>query len=201
MKVIIVRHGQTDENTKSVDIGKDSNAQLNEQGKLQAKKLGHHLKKEKIHAAYTSPQKRARDTAEGILVFQDPVDIIEIPDLREQNMGIYEGAPKQVWKQAIRDSMSLFHEFKPEKGESYGELQKRAASFFDKLLEKHENDTVLVVSHGGTLGMLYLHILGKEPTQENYSAHKPENTAVTIVEIFKDKPLKVHKLNSLEHLL
>jgi broad specificity phosphatase PhoE len=57
-----------------------------------------------------------------------------------------------------------------------------------------------MVSHGGTLGMLYLYLFGKQITEENYRAHKPENTALTILEIFKNKPTTVHLFNSISHL-
>ena len=52
MKIIIVRHAKTDENAKGADASRESEALLNEEGILQAKKLGHHLKHEKISHAY-----------------------------------------------------------------------------------------------------------------------------------------------------
>jgi|SRR3989344_39008 len=200
MKLIIARHAQTNENVKKIDIGRDSNAPLNKEGKRQAKKLAEFLKKESIHFACVSPQRRAAHTAEEVIKHHPNAKVEHAPHLKEQNLGIYESLPKEEWREIRKNSKELFHLFKPPKGESYSELQDRVKIFFHTLFGKHKNDTVLIVSHGGTLGMLYLHLLGKEITEENYKAHKPENTAFSILEIEDSKPLKIHKINSLEHL-
>ncbi len=200
MKVIIVRHGQTNENAGKIIIGREIDVLLNKVGILQAKKLGEFLKNEKIDFAYVSPQKRAVHTAQEVLKFHTSVKIVKTPHLREQNLGIYEAVGKSEWKEIKKNTKEPFHLFKPPKGESYFELQERVKTFFNTLLDKHKNDTVLVVSHGGTLGMLYLHLFDKEITEANYNVHKPENTALTILEIYENAPIKVHKVNSLKHL-
>ena len=118
----------------------------------------------------------------------------------EQNLGIYEGRRKAEWKEIKKNTREPFHLFKPEKGESYAELQDRVRNFFEELLAKHQDDTVFMVSHGGTLGMLYLYILGKELNEENYKAVRSDNTALTILEVHKGKPHTVHVINSTKHL-
>ncbi len=200
MKIIIVRHAETMENAKTQDIGHDTEALLTEQGVLQAQKLGELLKEEKISHAYTSPQKRAVHTAEKILKHHSDVTIVQVEELREQSLGIYESVPKHVWKEIKAKAKEAFHLFKPEGGESYVELQKRAKQFFERLIHEHENDTVLVVSHAGTLGVLLLDILGKELTEENYRAHQPKNTEFTIIEVLEDGKKKIHALNNRAHL-
>lgn len=200
MRIIIVRHAETTENAKTQDIGHDNEALLTEHGVLQAKKLGEHLKGEKISHAYTSPQRRAIHTAEHILTHHPSAKIAHVEDLREQNLGIYESVPKHVWKEVKKNAKEPFHVFKPEKGESYTELQERAKKFFHEMVKKHSQDTVLVVSHGGTLGVLLLHILEKELTEENYRAHQPKNTEFTVVEIFEGGDKKIHVLNGRHHL-
>ncbi|OGZ69884.1 MAG: hypothetical protein A3D44_03225 [Candidatus Staskawiczbacteria bacterium RIFCSPHIGHO2_02_FULL_42_22] len=200
MKVIIARHAKTNENAGEIIIGQESEVLLNEEGVLQANKLADFLRKETIRVAYVSPQKRAVHTGREVLANHPKVKLIHAPHLKEQNLGIYEALGKAEWKEIKKQAKDPFHLFKPPQGESYLELQKRARVFFDYLMEFHEHDTVFMVSHGGTLGVLYLDLFGKELTEENYRAHKPENTAVTILEISKNSPIKVHKLNSLEHL-
>lgn len=199
MKAIIVRHAETTENVKNQDIGHDNEALLTEHGVLQAKKLGAYLKGEKISHAYTSPQHRAVHTAREILAHHPAAKIMQVEHLREQNLGIYQSAPKHVWREFRKNSKQLFHEVKPENGESYVELQQRAKAFFSSLGQRHKDDTVLIVSHGGTLGVLLLDILGKELTEENYKAHQPKNTEFTVVEV-SAAGQKIHKLNGREHL-
>jgi broad specificity phosphatase PhoE len=201
MKIIIVRHAQTSENLKGGDAARDSEALLTQEGVIQAKRLGQYLKDHGITHAYTSPQKRAIHTAEEILAYHVDAKVNHVDDLREQNLGKLSALPKNTIRELHKQTGLPFADFRPEEGESYADLQKRAARFLHQLLQKHkQDDTLLIVTHGGTLGVLLLHILEKEITEENYKAHKSENTAFTILEVMDDKKVKLHKINSLEHL-
>ena len=63
MKLIIVRHGQTDANITGIIQGHgESNLTL--LGKKQAQKIALRLKEEKIDYAYSSDLRRAKETAE-----------------------------------------------------------------------------------------------------------------------------------------
>ncbi|OGZ66173.1 MAG: hypothetical protein A3C50_01645 [Candidatus Staskawiczbacteria bacterium RIFCSPHIGHO2_02_FULL_43_16] len=201
MKVIIVRHAKTNENAQDRLAIAKSNILLNEEGVKQAEKLGHYLKGHRISHAYSGPLKRAVHTAEKILQHHPDAQLIVSDHLNEQNLGVAETMPKAVWKEMKKKSTDPWHLFKEEKGESYRDMQARVAKFFHELIAKHgPNDTILMVSHGGTLGVLLLHILKKELTEENYRAHQPKNTEFTIVEISEDGQKKIHDLNSNKHL-
>lgn len=201
MKIIIVRHAQTDENVSGGNATRTSEVLLNEEGVLQAKKLGEHLRDAKITHAYTSPQKRAIHTAEEILAYHAGAMFQTVENLREQSLGIYESAPKNVWKEVRAKLTDAWHLVVPEKGESYQDVQRRAAEFFKGLFSKHsKEDTVLLVSHGGTLGVLLLDILEKELTEEHYRMYQPKNTEFTVVEITEDGKKVIEVLNSRVHL-
>ncbi len=201
MKIIIVRHGQTDENVDGELAAAGSEILLNEEGIKQAEKLGHHLKSHKISHAYSGPLKRAVNTAEKVLAHHPDAELVVSDHLDEQNLGVAEIMPKAEWKEIKKKSTEPWHLFKAEKGENYTEMQARVTKFFHELIAKHSaNDTILIVSHGGTLGVLLLHILEKELNEENYRAHQPKNTEYTIVEIDADGHKEIHKLNSREHL-
>lgn len=201
MKIIITRHGQTDENISGGLAARTSEILLNEEGILQVEKLGNYLKNYEISHAYASPLKRAIDTAEKILRHHPRANLTVANHLSEQNLGVAENMPKAIWKEIKKKSTDPWHLFKPEKGESYKEMQDRTVKFFHSLLGNHSaDDTVLIVSHGGTLGVLLLNILEKDLTEENYRAHQPKNTEFTILETFKNSVMKIHTLNSREHL-
>jgi broad specificity phosphatase PhoE len=200
MKLIIVRHAETDDNVGGGLADRTSEVLLNENGVAQAEKLGQHLKSHNITHAYASPQKRAVHTAEVVLKHYPSIALETVGHLKEQNLGIYESVPKEVWKEVKKNAKEPFHLFKPEKGESYADLQQRAKAFLHELVKKHTNDTVLIVSHGGTLGVLLLDILEKELTEENYKAHQPKNTEFTVVEITEDGKKVIEVLNSRVHL-
>lgn len=200
MKVIIVRHGQTDENINKVIAGQGIDSLLSEGGVQQAKKLGLHLKKEKIDVAYVSDQKRAVQTLEHILEHHLSVKAVKDKDLRERSYGEFEGMlSKEAWE-TMEKSPLAFELVKPKGGESTTEVHKRVGKFFNSLLDKHKDETVLIVSHGRAIALLLLHILDKPIYKENQEAHRPGNTGVAILEIVEGKPVRVHKLNSLEHL-
>lgn len=200
MKVIIVRHGQTDENIKKTIAGQAVNSTLNETGVLQAKKLGHHLKNEKIDVAYASDQIRAAHTAEHILEFHPSVTLIKDVNLRERHYGEFEGQPADTAKIAAEQSGLPFEFFRPVGGESHHDVFERIGGFFDGLFKKHKDETVLIVSHGRAISLLLLKILEKPIHKENQELHRPENTGFTVLEIFEGKPAVVHKINSREHL-
>jgi len=62
----------------------------------------------------------------------------------------------------------------------------------------HSKQTVLLVSHGGPLTLLYLYIFKKNI--EEYRTYHPQNTAVSILEIDETKKHTVHILNCVKHL-
>ncbi len=200
MKIIIVRHAQTDENVGEGLANRESEVLLNEEGVKQAEKLGHHLKGHHISHAYSSPQKRAVHTAEHVLKHHPEVKLSPADELSEQRLGAAIHLSKAAWKEIKKNAKEPFHLFKAEGGESYEELQARVKSFFHELVKRHPNDTVLVVSHGGTLGVLLVHLLEKELNEENYRAHQPKNTEYTIIEIDADGRKEIHALNAREHL-
>ncbi len=199
MKVIIARHGQTNENANKVNSGQESEVLLNEVGKEQAKKLANFLKKENITFAYVSPQARAVQTAEEVLKYHPLAKVVSSHYLKEQHLGILEGK-KEEWKKLRKESQEPFHLIKPEGGESYKEVQKRAKDFFGGIVANHKNDTVLVVSHAGTIGMILLDILKKPITKESYEFHKPKNTALTVLEFSDDNSFQIRFLNDTRHL-
>lgn len=91
MKLIFIRHGQTDWNLQGKIQG-SYDSDLNDTGIKQAMKLSEVLLNlnYKFSKIYTSPQKRALQTAK-ILSEYSNIQYIPIDDLREINMGKWEG--------------------------------------------------------------------------------------------------------------
>jgi len=200
MRIIFTRHGETKENVAGISMGQGVDGTLNETGILQAQKLAHRLRNEEFNYVYTSDLKRAFDTAKAIHTYHPQAKLLIAPELRERNLGIYEGGRRENWKKVMKESPIPFHAFKPEKGESYQELQERVRQFFHQLLNKHATDNVLLVSHTGVLTMLFLHLFARPVTLEEYEQFKPENTAITICDISSDGKCTTQLLNNTEHL-
>ena len=90
VKVILVRHGETDWNQWRRIQGGNSDTPLNETGKAQAEAVALRLKREMIQAVYSSPLQRALDTARAIASYH-PLKVEVLPALKEVDAGLLEG--------------------------------------------------------------------------------------------------------------
>ncbi|WP_238882206.1 alpha-ribazole phosphatase [Clostridium sp. YIM B02551] len=160
MKILLVRHGETEGNFKGLYQGKSEYA-LNEEGEKQAIKLGELLKEYNISKVYCSPQKRCIETLQ--LMNKKFKDIVLSEELREIDFGKWEGLSyKDIerlfpgeWKSFIADYISFTF---PE-GDSFKDFYYRCNSFLDKLRSDKDNEVILIVTHGGVIRALFSSIL------------------------------------------
>lgn len=196
MRLIIVRHGETEENVKEIMMGQ-SLGKLTQKGKGQAKKAALRLKNEKIDIIFSSDLPRAEYTAKEVVKFHK-VPIHYTPELREKGAGIFEGRPVEELYEASNKSGLPKTQFKPEGGESFVDVKKRAQKFLDKLFKNYKNKTILISSHGGCIKML-LGILLKKPIEEARKLDQA-NACVNIIEIREDYEHKAQIINCIKHL-
>jgi broad specificity phosphatase PhoE len=187
MKLIIVRHGETEENKAGILQGHLPGT-LSHEGIDQGKRLANRLKDEKIDAIFSSDLKRAADTANLIGEYHPRLKIKHTKELREGSAGSWTGGP----------SHGLDWDNRPSDSESIEQMKVRAKRFLDKLFEDDNKKTVLLVSHAGFIRVLISQIIGKkDPWSKTLDQ---ENTGVNIFEIFEDKSHKIHCLNCTKHL-
>lgn len=197
--MIIVRHAETDEALKGIVQG-HQHGKLTENGKEQAKKLALRLKSEKIDVIFSSDLRRARNTTEELAKFHK-VPVHYTPELRERCCGIFEGRSREEFYKAEKESSLSVPEFKPDSGESFVELRKRAQKFLNTMLENYEyykGKSILVSSHGGWIKMLFSIILKKSIEEALEVAQK--NTCVNIVVVDKNLNGRLIMLNDVGHL-
>jgi len=153
-RLLIVRHGETDANAAGIWQGATDHP-LNERGKLQAQAVAQRLAQEEPHIAaiYTSPLKRARQTAEIIAQALGNVPVYEDPDLSEYNLGEWEGLTYQElrYERRLWDRMSEDPHWAPPGGESAYEFAMRVLGAFQRIAEQHKGQTILIVGHGGAI--------------------------------------------------
>lgn len=170
MNIYVTRHGETEWNTYWKLQGR-SNTVLNEKGREQAC-LTHNgfvdagISFDRI---YSSPLNRAVETA--ILMTEKPEsEIIKDDRIIEFCFGKAEGKTPDERKEdpELKDFHLFFDE--PEKyvaledAEPFESVLKRTAAFWEdeiKPLEKTGIQNILVVTHGGTMQSLLLHIDGR----------------------------------------
>ena len=196
MKLIITRHGETIENKKGILQGQIQGT-LSKLGKEQAKKLANRLKKEKIDYIYSSDLARASDTAKEIVKFHPNTPIKFIKELRERNLGKYEGKKKSDFGLSQTDFLATA--LKSKTCESINKLYRRAKEFLDRTIRKHPKDTVLFVVHNGIDKAIICAILNKK-AKDIELIENLDNTSLNIYEIDKKGNHKVRLFNCSKHL-
>lgn len=160
MKMIIVRHGQTEWNALHRYQG-HTDIQLNDTGRSQAISLGRYLQhKEQVEAIYCSDLSRSRETADLIAQAVN-LPVTSDPRLREINFGRWEGLTfSQVYEQFRREFDDWFNhtaEFRAPGGESFQQLLARSLQALQEIANEHEG-TVVVATHGGVIMALLYHL-------------------------------------------
>lgn len=157
----IVRHGETDWNAKRLLQG-HVNKKLNKAGEEQAKLLGEKLKHVHFDAVFSSDLIRAKRTAELILL-EKKMAILATAVLRERSYGKFEGKPIQELRDHDKKLEALSHEEQfshvSEEGiENDASIMQRFIPFLREIAIAHAGKTVLIVSHGGVLRVLLIHL-------------------------------------------
>ncbi|MBU0979951.1 MAG: histidine phosphatase family protein [Nanoarchaeota archaeon] len=186
MKLILTRHGETEDNVRGILQGQLP-GKLTKLGIEQGRKVAQRLKHEKIDVIYSSDLARAADTARLIAEFHPDAPFHLVKELRERDKGRFTGKH--------RDEVDL----SSAEIESLTVLQNRTKSFLDKVYDSHPEETVLFVAHNGISKALVSVIIGERKEYvDDTEDHK--HTAVSIFELKEDKKHKVHLLNCVRHL-
>ncbi|QWD98481.1 histidine phosphatase family protein [Polynucleobacter sp. MG-5-Ahmo-C2] len=155
----LVRHGETDWNAERRLQG-HTDIELNTRGLAQATQMARALKNMNFEfdVLYTSDLQRARQTAKAIESLYS-VSAIGHSALRERNLGALQGltlneAPHiepDLWQAHL--SRDIHQEMRG--GESILQFSSRIKFALDEIQKSHAGKTILLVSHGGALDMMY----------------------------------------------
>lgn len=147
-QIIVARHGETEWNVSEIFRGR-RDIGLNKTGIKQAELLGGYLIDLRIEAIYSSPLKRALDTARSVAKHHG-LDINLAPGLMDFNFGVWEGLTHQEVRDKHRGLYERWlrepHLVKIPEGESLDEVRERAKSVVDRVVPKHSG-TVVLISH------------------------------------------------------
>jgi broad specificity phosphatase PhoE len=139
--IYIVRHGETDSNTKGLMRGGFFDDQLNAVGMQQAKTIANVLRGIDFDVVYASKLKRTAQTCNQIWQGQVTYDDRLLP----RNYGEFANKPLQE----LLDGGYLCRgrNLPIKNGESIRDLENRVRGFVEEIREKHKSQTVLVVTH------------------------------------------------------
>ncbi len=167
MKLYLVRHGQTDWNTRHLVQGSSDNA-LNAEGIRQAEELRDRIAGIQFDICFSSPLARAYRTAE--IITNGRCRIVTSPLLAERYFGEYEGVvPSEDW-------MKYWTFSEGDKGDGGMETLtssfERAGKFIEIIKKNFPNDSkILVVSHGGILKVIHYVITGYDENTDLTQVH------------------------------
>jgi len=164
-EVLLVRHGETLWNTEGRIQG-HLDSPLSSAGVAQAEVLARRLAAERPDGLYTSDLGRALQTAEPIACATGLVPQVD-PKLRERSYGRFEGRIWSEIKSEFRGDRDAHWDHtsrvKAVGGESVREFRDRVLSALDRIARKAAESKVVIVAHGGVLGMLYRQVMGIPP--------------------------------------
>lgn len=133
--------------------------ELSDAGHEQAQHLARYLAQETLHAIYSSPMRRARQTAEPLADLVG-LSISTVDDVAEYDRTANEYIPIEELKAANdpRYHETINGEWNSE--ESYEEFSARVRRGIESLIEAHSGETVVVVCHGGVINEYLSRVLG-----------------------------------------
>jgi broad specificity phosphatase PhoE len=162
-QIIVARHGETEWNASEIFRGR-RDIGLNDTGIKQAELLGNYLTDLRIEAIYSSPLKRALDTARSVAKHHS-LDVNVNPGLMDFNYGAWEGLTHQAVKDKYRELYTQWlkepHLVNIPEGENLGEVRERAKSLLDRVVSKHSG-LVVLVSHRVVNKVMICSMLGLE---------------------------------------
>lgn len=184
MRLIFVRHGETDWNVQKKIQG-CTDIPLNAMGIMQAESLGKQLKEADfcINRIYTSRLERARKTAEIIgEILQVQYEAFE--GLEEMNLGLWEG---KTWKEVPTLYPSAYEEWHQNRrytripeGESYQDVLERVLVALKEIIQREQND-IVIVTHSAII-MTLRSFIYDTPFHEMAKRYKVKNTGMVILE-------------------
>ena len=149
-----------------------------------ARSLAARLEKEIIHAIYTSDLKRAYQTA--------------IPIAEQKNLEITQKIRLREGRSINQERSSIYPTLPFDKEiETETDLYLRMAATLSDIAKSHDNQTILVVSHGGSLEIFINHIL--EKTKETFIKYQGIRMALNRIQ-YKKGQVNCINLNEDEFL-
>jgi broad specificity phosphatase PhoE len=201
----LIRHGRSDFGWSGERFatarGEQWDPPLSEEGRRQAALLAERLLLMDVepYVVYSSPLRRARETAEAF-AGRAGADVRIDDDLAEAHIGGWEGKP---FEELIETEPELVHHVRNQRAiwhrapgaEREDRFRARVRASVERLVRAHPDANLLLFAHGGVINAYCGEILGLG--QEMFFL--PENTSVNSVDLEGDAR-RVRFLNDVLHL-
>jgi broad specificity phosphatase PhoE len=198
----LIRHGATDSNLADPPLlqGRSVDGTLSDEGLRQAQRAAAKLADCGITGVFSSPLRRARETAERIASHHDlPVQIV--PEITEVDVGAWEGRSWVEIEQNETEGYRRFVENPDEhgyrEGENLGQVRDRVVPALDQILSAHLGQRIAIVAHN-VVNRVYLATNVRLPLARARGIPQ-DNCGINVLR-YRANKVKVVSINSIFHL-
>ncbi len=164
-RLVLIRHGETDWNVEGRYQGQ-ADPPLNGRGVAQAHRLAEALRGVGLEVLYTSPLRRARQTAE-VVAEALGLPLYEEPRLMEIHQGDWQGRLRaeiaarypELFRRWLEEPWSVT----PPGGESLAQVQARVYAALDEIIARHPGGCVGLVTHRIPIALIKVRYQGLDP--------------------------------------
>jgi broad specificity phosphatase PhoE len=185
-KLLLARHCETGPDYYGRFVG-SSDIGLGPAAPEQAERLAAIIAAYRPAITFCSPLQRARLTADMVNNTTPLGEILTDPDLREVDFGRWEGLTFAEIAKGDSELVKRWSVWSPDfafpDGEVTGDFLKRVQAAGDKLAAREE-ETVLVIAHGGVVRALICHLLGLPA--KNYLLFDIKPARLTVIDYFSE---------------
>lgn len=176
----LVRLGETENNVNGIWSGRMADSPLTPKGKEQSETVSKFLTTKKISSIYSSPSKRVVETAQ-YLAKAAKLPIVTTNEFQEIDLGDFDGLSSEAAKvtaigsEFVNDPSNVNL---PGALESLEDTQKNAVARIKSILAENADSNIAIYSHGATMRLILLGLLGIGPNLSCFWRFRIGNTAV-----------------------
>jgi 2,3-bisphosphoglycerate-dependent phosphoglycerate mutase len=150
-EILLARHGETDWNRESRFQG-HADPPLNDLGRQQAVELAAALSDQEFVAVYSSPLRRALETAQTVAESHG-LTAVPVEGLREVDVGSWQALTRDEVEQRFPQQFRRWLDYGRgwDDGETYEEMGDRVLATLEQLAARHEGEQIVAVTHGGPI--------------------------------------------------
>ena len=194
MELILVRHGLP---VRREVVEGPADPELSVEGHDQSARLANYLATESIDAIYSSPMKRAMQTADPLAAKTSlPIsivdDVAEYDRLSNEYIPIEElrAANDERWHKLVAGGWQS-------DSDTLDNFRNRVISSLEQLISQHASQRIVVTCHGGVINQYLAHILGIA-TERGF--FYPQYTSIHRVVAAQNGLRSIVSLNEIAHL-
>jgi broad specificity phosphatase PhoE len=150
-EILLARHGETDWNRESRFQG-HADPPLNDRGREQAAELAEALADVELAALYSSPLRRAFETA-GLVAARHGLRAVPVDGLREVDVGSWQGLTRDEVERRFPGQFQRWLDYAQgwDDGETYEAMAERVLAVLEELAARHDGERILAMTHGGPI--------------------------------------------------